>query len=81
MDHHPTPGGMSGGSLCSDPGRPWPPGGQPHGAEGKAEARGSEVDGRSPQALMPCVSLREARGPRTQSVTCNRKRRVSLNPD
>ena len=67
-------------ALCSDLGGPWLPGDQaPWGSRGwptgKAEAQGSEVDGRSPQALTLCVSLRETRGPRRPLIICNRKRR------
>lgn len=51
-------------SVSSDLGRPWPPGDQaPRGSHGwptgKAEAQGSRVHGRSPQALTLCGSLRK----------------------
>lgn len=54
--------------------RPGPTGS--HGwPTGNAEAQGSEVDRRSPQALTLCVGLRETRGPRRPLIICNRKRR------
>ena len=51
-------------SVCSNLGRPWPPGDQaPRGSHGwpmgKAEAQGPRVHGRSTQALTLCVSLRK----------------------